>query len=329
MNGIRTGTLNLHRALFLENELLRVCILPDKGADIAELVHKPSGVDCLAKTPWGLKPPGDTPQTDFLDNYEGGWQEMFPSSNAACEVRGRAIPFHGETPLLPWEVEVLKETGDEIAVRFSVESRALPLRLERTMRLAAGEPVLTLDEHVCNLGDEPAPFTWGHHFVLGAPFLEEGCRVDIPAGVIISPEVQFEPATAALAPGQQEAWPLALGRQPGQRVDLRQVRGPEAHIHDDVFLGELARGHFSVTNPRLGLAVSLDWDAQIFRYVVLWMPYGGSDAPPLTGMYGLGVEPWLARYNLAQAITEGEARVLAPGESLRTVLRLTYTATES
>ena len=104
MNEIRTGTLNGHRAIYLENDLLRVCILPDKGADIAELIHKPSGVDCLAKTPWGLKPPGAAPATDFLENYEGGWQEMFPSSNDACEVRGHAIPFHGETPLLPWEV---------------------------------------------------------------------------------------------------------------------------------------------------------------------------------------------------------------------------------
>ena len=104
MNEIRTGTLNGHRAIYLENDLLRVCILPDKGADIAELIHKPSGVDCLAKTPWGLKPPGAAPATDFLENYEGGWQEMFPSSNDACEVRGQAIPFHGETPLLPWDV---------------------------------------------------------------------------------------------------------------------------------------------------------------------------------------------------------------------------------
>ena len=59
------------------------------------------------------------------------------------------------------------------------------------------------------------------------------------------------------------------------------------------------------------------------------MPYGGSDAPPLTGMYGLGVEPWVARYNLARAIAAGEARVLAPGESLETALRVTYTATGS
>ena len=283
MNEIRTGALNGHRAIYLENDLLRITVLPDKGADIAELIHKPSGVDCLMKSPSGLKPPGPGPATGFLENYEGGWQEMFPSSNDACEVGGRAIPFHGETPLLPWDDEVLVEAGDEIAVRFTVQCRALPLRLERTMRLRAGEPALTLEESVRNLGNEPAPFTWGHHLVLGAPFLEEGCRLEMPAGVIISPDVQYEPATAALAPGQREAWPLALGRQPGQRVDLRQIRGPEVHTHDDVFLGELARGHFTVTNARLGLALSLDWDAEIFRYVVMWMPYGGSDRAAADG----------------------------------------------
>ena len=54
------------------------------------------------------------------------------------------------------------------------------------------------------------------------------------------------------------------------------------------------------------------------------MPYGGSDAPPLTGMYGLGVEPYVSRYPLARAMAAGEARVLAPGESLETTLRFRF-----
>jgi galactose mutarotase-like enzyme len=306
----------------MESDLLRVTVLPDKGADIVELIHKPSGVDCLMKTPWGLKPPG--PVTDFLANYEGGWQELFPSCNDACEFRGQAIAFHGETPLLSWTYEILAEAGAEIAVRFSVRSRALPLRLERTMRLRENEPILTLSERVSNLGAEPAPFTWGHHLVLGAPFLDEGCRLDVPAGVILSREAFFEPETAALALDQGVAWPLARARQPGQHVDLRAVRGPEAHAHDDIFVGDLARGEVRVTNPRLGLAVTLAWDAEVFRYLLLWLAYGGADLPPLTGMYGLGVEPWLARYDVTRAAAEGEARVLAPGETLETELRVSF-----
>ena len=148
----------------------------------------------------------------------------------------------------------------------------------------------------------------------------------MPAGVIISPDVHFEPATAAWrrVSGKRGRWRWV--GSPAKR-GLSSGAWPGGHTHDDVFLGELARGHFTVTNARLGLAVSLDWDAEIFRYVVLWMPYGGSDAPPLTGMYGLGVEPWVARLQPGAAIAEGEARVLAPGESLETALRVTYTTT--
>ena len=52
-------------------------------------------------------------------NYAGGWQELFPSVNAACNYRGREIPFHGEVASLPWEHEVLDGEGSVCRVRFS------------------------------------------------------------------------------------------------------------------------------------------------------------------------------------------------------------------
>lgn len=42
----------------LANELLRVVVLPGKGADIYQLVHLQSDVDFMIKTPWGLEPSG-------------------------------------------------------------------------------------------------------------------------------------------------------------------------------------------------------------------------------------------------------------------------------
>ena len=66
-------------------------------------------------------------------------------------------------------------------------------------------------------------------------------------------------------------------------------------------------------NPRLPLTFELEWDASLFRYAVLWMPYGGARAKPLTGSYALGVEPWTSRLNLEDAVAAGEAIELAPG----------------
>ena len=91
-----------------------------------------------------------------------------------------------------------------------------------------------------------------------------------------------------------------------------------------MFLGGLTEGRCTVTNPHLNLAVSLRWDAGFYRYLASWMPYGGADAAPLTGIYGLGVEPFTSRDNLAGAVAAGEARFLGPGEMDETTLALAF-----
>ena len=41
----------------LENELLKISVLTDKGADIFELVHKKSDTDFMWRTPWSVRNP--------------------------------------------------------------------------------------------------------------------------------------------------------------------------------------------------------------------------------------------------------------------------------
>jgi len=314
------GILQGHPSLTLENQTLQVTVLPEKGADIYALVYKPAGIDVLMKTPWGLHPPADRPPADFLDNYEGGWQELFPSVNDACVVGGESIPFHGEVALLPWEVSEERDQADGCSAVFTVRTRKTPFRLRRRMQLSRAAPGLVVEETVWNESDEAAAFVWGHHVVLGAPFLEDGCSVDMPGRELYTPDELYEPASAQLAAAQQETWPMARGRAPGEWIDLRNVPGPDAHIHDEAYITGLGRGHLSVLNPHRRLKFSLDWDPAVFRWVVLWRPYGGADLPPLTGIFGLGVEPWVTRYDLGRASQRGEALNLGPRQSISTRL---------
>lgn len=314
-------TIQGHAALWLENEHLKVSLLPEKGGDIYHFIHKPSGVDFLMKTPSGLRPPAEQPPADFLENYEGGWQELFPNPGEACEYAGELLPFHGEVALLPWEYSILRDDAEETSVHLVVECRKTPFRLERVMRLHKDASFLEIEGKVTNRSNSPASFAWGHHIVLGGDFLEDGCLLDLPARHIITPQELYEPATARLAPSQSEPWPMARGRNPNERFDLRHIPGPEAHTHDDVYLTGLEAGKLTVANPRLGLRFRLDWDAALFRCVVNWQPFGGADLPPLTGIYGMGIEPWVTHLSLTQAIEQGEALRLAGGESLQTALR--------
>jgi hypothetical protein len=306
--------------LTLENEALRVTVLPDKGADIVELVHLATGADPLFKAPWGLQPPGSEPRDgwggfDFLANYEGGWQELFPSVNEPATSGGETIPFHGEVATLPWEAHADREG----TLRLSVRCLRTPFRLQRRMRLEGAS--LVLDEAVTNEGRERAYLVWGHHCVVGPPFLEAGCRLHVPARTVETVPEMWE-KTARLEPGQRSAWPLARLRG-GGTVDLSVVPGPDARSHDDVYVTDLEAGWAVVENPRFGLSFRLDWDASLFRWLISWQPYGGAEAMPLRGSYALGVEPWTSRLNLEQAVAAGEGIALDPGASLATIVRAT------
>jgi len=183
---------------------------------------------------------------------------------------------------------------------------------------------LILEETVINESTDLAHFVWGHHCVLGPPFIEDGCRLDVAANTIITRPQPWED-TARLACGQHSPWPKAQLRGGGV-VDLSKVPGPEAGSHDDVYLTDLNGGWAAVVNPRLDLTFRLDWDPAIFRWIVLWQPYGGAEAMPLRGVYAVGIEPWTTPMNLEQALAAGHAIELPGGEQFRTSIRASFAA---
>src|SRR5690606_15863785 len=73
------------RAVVLENERLRVTVLVDKGADVIEFNDKRRDLDYVWLSPIGTRRPHDVTAGSadavaaFVDAYEGGWQEVFPS----------------------------------------------------------------------------------------------------------------------------------------------------------------------------------------------------------------------------------------------------------
>lgn len=322
-SGVSESLVNGWRAVHLSSDAIAVTVLPDKGADIYALVDLASGIDPLFKAPWGLQPPGSAPREGsaglaFLHNYEGSWQELFPNTNDACTYRGSLLPFHGEVATRQWSWLVEADGDDEVAVRFSVDCRLTPFRLERLMRLRRGERRLVLEERVTNQSDEAAHFVWGHHCVLGPPLVAAGAELRAACRTIVTIPDQWE-NTARLAPGQRSQWPLARGRH-GREIDLSHIPGPDAASHDDVYLTDLDGGWAEVRNPALRIGFRLDWDPALFRWLISWQPFGGANAMPLRGAYGVGIEPWTSGGNLDAALAAGEAVELPRHGCLDTTL---------
>jgi hypothetical protein len=290
-----------HQLIVMENELVRVGILASKGAEIIEFRYKPRDLDVLWHAPQPLMQGDYVPtrareQGAFLDYYNGGWQEIFPSAGPATEIEGAQLGQHGEVALLPWDVSVGEDSAERVELEFSVETIRTPFRIERRMSLAAGSSVLRIDEEAQNLGEQALPYAWGHHPVLGPPFLAEGCRIEMP-------------------PCKVE------GRQGVQPFDPA-VPSKVARTEDVLVHSELTGNWCAVRNPALQLAAGVAWDTAVLPYLWMWRVYGGSWGYPYFGReYCLGIEPFNCPPPQPKPAAQPSLPVLPPGGRQRLQLQ--------
>ena len=184
-----------------------------------------------------------------------------PEFGPGSAVRGVSIPAHGWTANEEWTVETLdidNEAGAATCV-LSLESPSpeLPLSWTRRVSVLAGQSAYYSVLTIRNRGTDELSVNLGHHNVVGAPFLEPGCRISLSAdGFMVPPEGTEFDATGRLAMGAEFD---GLGRAPlrnGGMVDLSYVPGIVGHT--DFVTGaispDLTLGWSCVANPRRGLA---------------------------------------------------------------------------
>jgi galactose mutarotase-like enzyme len=310
------------RAVFLENEKLRLGVLADKGTDVFEFNYKPRDMDFAWLSAGGVRNPtsylstSPDPLATFLDYYPGGWQEVFPNGGAPSSYLGAQFGQHGEASNLPWDYEVIEDAEDVVAVRFSVRTQKTPFRLKKEMRLRSGEGELLVTETATNESKVSLRAMWGHHIALGRPFLEEGCRIRLPEGTTVVPhEEPIHPEGRRVKGGGRYEWPLAEGESGGV-VDLSVL--PEAGtLSEMLYLTDLSEGLYEVENPRKGLSLRVEWDVRCMPYLWFWQEYGASEFYPwYGGHYNVGLEPFSSypTDGLREAAENGTALRFEPGE---------------
>ena len=284
------------RAVRLVSPSMCVDVLPDKGADIYRIVHRATGVDVLWKSALGLRPLSEgwssgESETAWLEHYEGGWQEILPHTGAPEKYKGVALSFHGESTLLPWSFEVVKDAGDEVSVDFSVTLFRSPFRLTRRMTINAASSGFRLLERVTNMAGEPMDFVWGHHPAYGAPFLSEHARIHTNARTVFT-DPSYDDPHCRTSPGVTTEWPYAKGKD-GHQVDLRAVASERERNCLMAYLRDFdGAPWYAVTNARSKLGIGLAWTPNAFRHLWLWQEMRASTGFPFYGRsYTMALEP--------------------------------------
>ncbi len=325
-----------HQLIVLENRAIRVSVLATKGADILELRYKPMDLDVLWHAPQNIFPPGQyIPSTpldwpalgmhrgNLLDYFVAGWFESLPNGDFPCVYRGAQLGQHGEVALLPWDVEVLEDEPERVAVRFSVRTQRTPFFLQRTVSLTGEEPVLFVDGRLVNEGNVEISYSWGHHPGFGPPFLEGGCRIDMPECTMWTMPVSDRryPDNNRYPRGVDAPWPFFTFPD-GRRVSVAEVPSAESQTNDVVGYRDLSEGWGAVRNPRLSLGVALRWDLGVFPYAWSWLSNNGFQGWPYWGqMQIVTIQPSsMPHMPLPEAEEKGLAPRLGPRESVEASL---------
>lgn len=298
---------NLHglRALILENDLLRVVVLPEVGAKLWQIRYKPLDTDLLWNNP-SIPPSRQPLYASYDDTWSGGWDELFPNDESG-NLRGLDVPDHGELWTGVWDAEPLQVEGAS-GLHLHYTTPLSQFLVEKTLILRPQSAILEVAYRLTNRGAGTLPFLFKLHPAFA---VSPHHRLDFPAMTVVR-EIEFE-GTLAGAP-RTFPWPnVPLG---DSTLDLRQVPDPSARALHFFYGTDLSAGWCGVTNQKSRLSAALRFDPKVFSSCWLFATHGGwrdlnvAVLEPATG-YPLRIQ---------SMIDEGHALSLAPGETLETTV---------
>lgn len=307
------------RTLILESDLVKVSILLDKGSDIFEVIYKPADTDVMFHSPTGYKNSKthveriSRQEDEFADNYGGGWNDVFPNYGFVSSNRGTRFGSHGESALLPWVCDRIKNAGNKATVNLSLDCVRYPLRAEKILALDGS--IFSLIEDIQNVGEQDIELSWAQHIAYGEPFVSHDLQIDIPAIRAVSHG--YDMSHERIKREMKFTWPLGPGLD-GRSVDLSKIPDRSARIQEDFPIIELREPYYTLYNTSLDLGVTLRWNST-FRYLWYWLNWGILDYPWFGRARTLALEPTTTSNTtgLQNQIRDGTAMTLAPGGKIR------------
>ena len=313
--------------VWMENEILRIGILPGRGGDIFEFTYKKAAVNLLLHLEKGIRNPArDFPQVkgttnQFEDYYYGGWQQALPNS-PAMRYRGAELGQHGEVWMLPWSYAILKNSPGEIQLKLWARPVRIPICIERVITLHAGSSHLELLDTLTSECDTDLDIMWGQHIAFGMPLLSQGGRLETNATTIeAEPDM---PANRRIRPGNPYPFPNGISPD-GAHENLTEIYPANSRSYSELaYLSGFPDDPYYVIYPNAGeFGFRLTWQKEIYPYLWLWEERNATrDAPWWGSVFAYALEPWSAKYTSdpGQAIANREWLNLPARDRIQSIM---------
>lgn len=269
--------------IFMENEMLKVVVLPGLGGKTASVYHKPKGFELAAQNRDKIYRLPDTGAA-FSDYDASGIDDAFPSIDASeDEWQGRRIsyPDHGEiwSGGFSWEVR-------DGRLRLSYSSRLFPFSYEKTISLE--ESSVIYQYRITSPSGIPFPCLWAFHGLVRQEDDMEFFYPDGTAGFVNVLESRELGKAGELygAVDSRYDFSLSPGR-PSNTMVKYYVRG------------RVREGRCGCLYPSQGMRYTLEYDARVLPYLGVWITAGG-----FRGDYNCALEPASGYYDSIPAARE-------------------------
>ncbi|MSO33925.1 MAG: DUF5107 domain-containing protein [Candidatus Nanopelagicaceae bacterium] len=269
----------------LENDYLKVSVIPELGAKIAQIRDKQANYEWLWDDP--TRPLRARQASDSYDEHNiAGFDECFPNIGISSYPGepNVTLPDHGELWSQAWSCQ---KTNDSILT--TAIGKVLPYTFEREITLK--DRCLRFSYSIENTGQESFKGFWSAHPLFHAV---EGMQILLSGNPTMTKEFGFsgrmgsDGADGYSGHLDKYTWPNTIGES-GRSYDLSQITLAEP-LTDKVVIAAPHDGVITLLNSRHNCSVQFSLNSQEIPYVGICF---NLDAWPFTGAKGrwLAIEP--------------------------------------
>jgi hypothetical protein len=234
----------------LENDALRVEVLPTLGGKIWRLEHRGLRRQFLWHHPRHRLRPLPV-GANYDDHFFGGFDELLPN-DAPETVHGARLADHGELWTTPLAAQV---AGERLVLRGQLP--LTPLAYERSLRLEGS--ALALDYTLASLSRGPLDLLWKLHPALR---VSEGAEIEVPARLARV----ADPAWSRYARLAEFDW---------QKEPAAHRVPPLSGGTEFLYLLDLSAGECALCHRQEGWRFKMTFPKELFSSVWVFASFGG------------------------------------------------------
>jgi len=261
----------------LENEILRVEILPKWGAKIASIIFKPIEYELLWQNP-NKTFKKSLYAEQFAEGESACFDDMFPNISSSyyekAPWKGIEMPDHGEVWSLPWNLTILNQN-----IEMEVNGVRFPYRFKKKMHLDEG--TIYLSYEVENLSPYQFDFIWSAHPLFNA---NANMEFIVPEGM--DEIVNSVDGKRLGSYGSKYNFPEAI-LDSGKVFRLDKVPPINDFGYQKYyFTTPVTEGWCSLLDPQNEIKIHLEYPKESVKYLGMWLNEGG-----YAGQYNIAPEP--------------------------------------